>query len=97
MKLTQKKCKIRLHTTKSANARSGDTEGKSDLLASVVWIRRDATHILSASCLDLELRRPIPVRTNCPTVAEKPERKALKGCCPRISHYSVPNGAARLT
>lgn len=27
---------------------SGDMEGKSDLLASVVWIRRDAIHQVSA-------------------------------------------------
>lgn len=61
MKLMQKKCRIKLPTTKSANALSGDTAGKSDLLLSVVWMRREA------------------VRTNWPTVAEKPERKALKG------------------
>lgn len=42
--------------------RSGDTDGKSALLASVVWMRREA------------------VRTNWPTVAENPDRKALKGC-----------------
>lgn len=42
---------------------SGDTDGKSDLFPSAVWIRREA------------------VRTNWPTVAEKPERKALKGYC----------------
>lgn len=38
---------------------SGETFGKSDLLASVVWMRRET------------------VRTNWPTQAPKPDRKAL--------------------
>jgi hypothetical protein len=60
---------------------SGDTDGKSDLLASVVWIRREAGQFSCQGFLrkSLTMSIYIPVRTNWPTVAEKPDRKALKG------------------
>ena len=66
---------------------SGDTEGKSALFASVVWMRSDAEQgddeLASASGRYSGKggghNGDLPVRTNCPTVAEKPERKALKG------------------
>jgi hypothetical protein len=62
MKLMQKKCNIKLPSTKSAKARSCDVDLNSSLFSGFVWIRKEA------------------VSTNWPTVAEKPERKALKGC-----------------
>lgn len=73
---------------------SGDTAGKSDLLASVVWIRREAMKRVNCQyAFDIVYLGNVehsPVNTNCPTVAEKPERKALKGYPPIIS-TSVPN------
>jgi len=61
MKLTQKKCSIKLPKMKSANARSFDTVLNSVAFSGFVWIRK------------------LAVRTNWPTVAEKPERNALNG------------------
>ena len=57
---------------------SGDTEGKSLLLASVVCIRNE-TGFVSTSSWTPDGNRHSPVKTNCPTVAENPDRKALKG------------------
>lgn len=60
------------------------TLGKSDLFCSSVCMRRETITTSSAKG-DEEMDQGhedqyIPVRTNWPTVAAKPARKALKGC-----------------
>lgn len=72
--------------------RSGDTAGKSLLLASVVWIRNEAVVLLLYTRVSflfvlhehshyiLDNGKNVPVKTNCPTVAANPDKKALNGC-----------------
>lgn len=75
MKLTQKKCKIKLPNTKSANALSSLMPALNSLLfAGLVCMRNDAA------------------RTNWPTVALKPARKALKGFSLHVSRWSFYTG-----
>lgn len=60
---------------------SGETLGNSALFASVVWMRRETKHRIRQHSHDWAVGGGlcILVRTNWPTVAPKPERKALKG------------------
>ncbi len=71
------------HKGGTVTYRSGDTDGKSPLLASVVWIRNEATPFVSIKQPSQAIHptsQDLPVRTNCPTVAENPDKKALNGC-----------------
>jgi hypothetical protein len=59
---------------------SGDTSLNSALFSAFVCIRNEAIQNQLVSLLpQLESEHNSPVSTNCPTVAEKPERKALNG------------------
>ncbi len=83
MKFTQKPCRIKLPNTKSANALSVLTfpsSTSSPLTASTVF---DVVFFVAVDApvggrSDVCIRREA-VRTNWPTAAQKPERKALKG------------------
>src|SRR5690349_9530919 len=87
MKLMQNPCKIRLPKTKSAKARSELTPLPSSpptispvtlsiVLAGLVFFTvAEAEGGSSLVCIRREA-----VRTNWPTAAQKPERKALNGC-----------------
>jgi hypothetical protein len=84
MKLTQNPCKIRLPRTKSANARSELTppfpsSTISPVTPSTDFIVTFFADGAPAGGLSLVCIRNEAVRTNWPTAAEKPERKALKG------------------
>ena len=85
MKLTQKPCNIKLPNTKSANALSElilvvhssmtSPVTPSTVLAVLFFAAEDAP---GGGRSDVCIRSEI-VRTNWPTQAPKPERKALKG------------------
>ena len=84
MKLTQNPCNIKLPNTKSANARSELTPAfpsstTSPVTLSIVFVVVFFTVGEPAGGLSLVCIRNEAVRTNWPTAAEKPERKALKG------------------
>jgi hypothetical protein len=82
MKLTQKKCRIKLPKIKSANAllkyvslqsmTAVEGCGGSDYLS---WDMCSNSALFSVFVCSLKLA----VSTNCPTVAPKPERNALNG------------------
>ena len=57
---------------------SGETSSKEALFSVFVCIRKEAT-APSVSHAPCDPKSNIPVRTNCPTVAENPDKKALKG------------------
>ena len=66
--------------------RSCDTAGKSPLFDSVVWILNEAVPPYQHPTFQSDPYPPeihSPVKTNCPTVAEKPDKNALNG----YTHY----------
>lgn len=84
MKFTQNPCSIRLPNTKSANARSELTallpsSTTSPVMPSTVFVVVFFAAGAPAGGLSLVCIRKEAVRTNWPTAAEKPDRKALKG------------------
>lgn len=91
MKFTQNACRIRLPNTKSANALSlltlspfSPPSTPSPVAASIFFVLATAAAFLASPdavcgiCSVVCMRREA-VRTNWPTAAEKPERKALNG------------------
>ena len=89
MKFTQNPCSIRLPNTKSANARSelylldpsppcSITSPVTPSMVFEVFFAVDAAVKVVGGRSEVCMRREA-VRTNWPTAAEKPERKALKG------------------
>jgi hypothetical protein len=84
MKLTQNPCRIKLPNTKSANALSELTlplpsSMISPVTPSTVLVVAFFAAAIPAGARSLVCMRSEAVRTNWPTAAEKPERKALKG------------------
>jgi len=85
IKFTQNPCNIRLPSTKSAKARSlliwlGFSSRVSPGFAMVFAALEAVGGERSLVCMRKEA-----VRTNCPTAALKPDRKALKGYCGFVS------------
>lgn len=58
---------------------SGEMVGKSCLLEVLVWTRSEAVTVSIPSSTTTRAEMNLPVRTNCPTVAPKPDKNALNG------------------